>query len=92
MMKSLDKHGFNLQYRAKEASAPLQERQQPDRKWERIIKNSKGMDGDDMSDAVFIPLGYLVEHERHEYIARARVTNYGVLLNITTQPVSLWLA
>ncbi len=40
--------------------------------------------------AVFVPLGYLVEHKTDTPKAK-RTTNYVVLWNVSTNPMSLWL-
>lgn len=40
---------------------------------------------------VFVALGWLVEHEKEEQGTKKRTTNYVVLLNLSTQPTSVWL-
>lgn len=40
---------------------------------------------------VFIALGWLVENEKEEHGTKKSATNYVVLLNLSTQPTSLWL-
>lgn len=42
--------------------------------------------------AVFMPLGWLVEMDTRSSSSRRYVTNYAVLLNLSTKPLSLWLA
>ena len=63
-------------------------------KWKRNIMDSRsaGTKNLGLVKAIFIPLGWLVEHERQELVERFRVTNYVILINVTTRPMSLWLA
>lgn len=43
-------------------------------------------------EAIFVPLGWLVESGIEQGHKFKRITNYVVLLNISTDPISLWLA
>ncbi|KAL8772558.1 MAG: hypothetical protein Q9209_002219 [Squamulea sp. 1 TL-2023] len=42
-------------------------------------------------EAVFVALGWLVEHNKDSYDKRTRTTNYVVLVNLATDPASVWL-
>ena len=63
-------------------------------KWKRNIMDSRsaGTKNLGLVKAIFIPLGWLAEHERQELVERFRVTNYVIFINVTTRPMSLWLA
>jgi len=43
-------------------------------------------------EAILLPLGWLVESGTKQGCKFKRITNYTVLLNISTDPISLWLA
>jgi len=87
--ESSNLRGFYLQYLNKNVISELEEERLPKKKdWKTFPEGSLA------SGHVFMPLGWLVEIEGNpgEKSCKRRTTNYAVLVNLGTQPISLWLA